>query len=198
MAEPTDDFAALVARARQGDDDALICLVRQYEAEVRLVARVQLGPALRPYLDSFDLVQSVHKSLLRGLRQGKFDLETPQNLVALALTMVRNKAVRHWRHLRRQQRPGGNTPDSPPLPEVLASLTCTRSDPAGAAAYHDAVARLWDHVSAAERLVLELRLEGWTTAEIARHLGEDPDVLRVRLNRLRQRLWDAGVLSDWI
>src|SRR5262245_7238781 len=93
MAEPPADIAALVALARQGDDDALIRLVRQYEAEVRLVARVQLGPALRPYLDSFDLVQSVHKSLLRGLRQGKFDLATPQNLVALALAMVRNKVV---------------------------------------------------------------------------------------------------------
>jgi RNA polymerase sigma factor (sigma-70 family) len=198
MTEPTDDFAALVARARQGDDDALTRLARQYEAEVRLVARVQLGPALRPYLDSFDLVQSVHKSLLRGLRQGKFDLATPRNLVALAMAMVRNKAVRYWRHLRRQQRHSGGSPDNTSVPEVLASLTCTRSDPAGAAAYHDAVAHLWDHVSAAERRVLELRLEGCTTAEIARRLGEDADVLRVRLNRLRQRLWDAGVLSDWI
>jgi RNA polymerase sigma-70 factor (ECF subfamily) len=198
MAGPTDDFAALVARAREGDDDALIRLVRQYEAEVRLVARVQLGPALRPYLDSFDLVQSVHKSLLRGLRQGKFDLATPQNLVALALAMVRNKAARHWRHLRRQQRQSGHTPDDALLPEVLAALTCTRSDPAGAAAYHDAVACLWGHVTEPERRVLELRLEGCSAAEIARRLGEDADVLRVRLNRLRQRLWGAGVLSDWI
>ena len=198
MADPTGDFAALVARARQGDNEAVTRLVQQYEAEIRLVARCQLGPALRPYLDSFDLVQSVHKSLLRGLRQGKFDLATPNNLVALALAMVRNKTVRYWRHLRRQQRHSGGAADSTPLPEVLASLTCSHSDPAEAAAYHEAVASLWQHVTEAERRVLELRLEGCTTAEIARRLGEDADVLRVRLSRLRQRLWEAGVLADWI
>ena len=39
-------------------------LVAAYEPEVRLVARVRLGTALRPYLDSVDLVQSVHRSVL--------------------------------------------------------------------------------------------------------------------------------------
>ena len=64
----------------------------------RIVAHFLLSRDLRPYLDSLDLVQSVHKSLLLGLRSDKFDISNPEKLVALALTMVRRKAARHWRH----------------------------------------------------------------------------------------------------
>ena len=47
-----------------------------------------LGPALRPYLDSLDLVQSVHRSLLLGLRQEKYDISSPDQIIALAVTLV--------------------------------------------------------------------------------------------------------------
>src|SRR6266571_7445883 len=86
-----DDFAALLARARGGDREALEQLARQYEPKLRLVARVLLGPALRPYLDSLDLVQSVHKSLLVGLRKSQYDVSSPDKLIALTLTMLRRK-----------------------------------------------------------------------------------------------------------
>src|SRR5437764_901881 len=104
MAEEALEFEALLRRARGGDQVAQELLVRQYEAKVRIVARVLLGPALRPYLDSIDLVQSVHRSLIRGLRDDKFDASSPERLLALAVTMVRRKAARQWRRMRRQQR----------------------------------------------------------------------------------------------
>ena len=56
MPDATTEFTALLTRARGGDQDALAELVREYEAKVRVVAHVLLGPALRPYLDSIDLV----------------------------------------------------------------------------------------------------------------------------------------------
>src|SRR5690242_14346541 len=90
-------FSDLLALARQGDEAALSQLVNEYEREVHTVARIRLGSALRPYVDSLDLVQSVHRSLLIGLRDGRFDISTPQNLVALALTIVRRKVARQWR-----------------------------------------------------------------------------------------------------
>ena len=82
-------FSDLLAQARQGNEAAMHQLVTEYEHEVHTVARIRLGAALRPYVDSIDLVQSVHKSLMIGLQEGKFDISTPQNLIALALTIVR-------------------------------------------------------------------------------------------------------------
>jgi RNA polymerase sigma-70 factor (ECF subfamily) len=196
MADTTDDFTALLGRARGGDRVALAELAERYEARVRIVARVLLGPALRPYLDSVDLVQSVHRSLMVGLRGGRFELATPDNLVALAVTMVRRKAARHWRRLRRQRRlDGGPSAD---LPSLLTSLSSPQPDPASAAQFADAVSHLCASLDATERRMLELRLYGHSTAEVAAELGLSAVALRVRLTRQRQRLRSAGVLDDWL
>src|SRR3954470_22925296 len=119
MPETTEDFAALLARARAGDQESLATLVRQYESKLRVVARVLLGTALRPYLDSLDLVQSVHRSLLLGLRETKFAVSSPEQLVALATTMVPRRVARQWRRMRRQQRLESRSAD---MPELLALL----------------------------------------------------------------------------
>src|SRR5947207_15687229 len=103
MAEVAEDFALLVGRVRLGDAEALAELTRRYESEVRLAARVLLGRALRSHLDSVDLVQSVHHTLMLGLRQNKFELSSQQQLLGLAVTMVRRKVARYWRRLQRQQ-----------------------------------------------------------------------------------------------
>src|SRR5262245_25326113 len=47
MAEGPEEFSTLLARARAGDEGALAELARRYEPEVRLVARIRLGAALR-------------------------------------------------------------------------------------------------------------------------------------------------------
>jgi RNA polymerase sigma-70 factor (ECF subfamily) len=198
MAQAPDDFGVLLASARRGDVNALSQLTQQYEAKVRIVARVLLGPALRPYLDSMDLVQSVHRSLMLGLRQAKFDISNPDQLVALALTMVRRKAARHWRHLQRQKRLDSGLAETSDLAMLLTSLSSPEMDPARAAQFNDSVRSLCASMDETERRMMDLRLQGHTTAEIAAALGLNPITLRVRMTRLRQRLQAAGVLDEWL
>jgi RNA polymerase sigma factor (sigma-70 family) len=197
MTEPSDEFAALLGRARDGDQGALEQLARQYEAKVRIVARVLLGPALRPYLDSVDLVQSVHRSLLLGLRDARFDVTNSDRLMALALTMVRRKVARAWRRMRRQRRTDGGAHQED-LCELLTSLTAPDSDPAKAAQLNDQIRHLWSHLDATEQRMLELRMQDYSTDEMARELSLNPVALRVRLSRLRQRLRDGGVVAEWL
>jgi RNA polymerase sigma-70 factor (ECF subfamily) len=195
--EPAVDFLELLERGRSGDQEALTALVQQYEREVRLMARVLLGPALRPYLDSVDLVQSVHRSLLIGLHGGRFQLNSPKDLLALALTVVRRKVARQWRHLQRQKRFDSST-DSQLLPEVLISLSSSSDDPARAAQFNDQVRDLCGHLSEMERTILQMRLAGHDATEIGARVGLSSVALRVRMTRLRQRLQDAGVFDDWL
>jgi RNA polymerase sigma factor (sigma-70 family) len=198
MTTSAQSFAALFSRAREHDAEAIGELCRQYEPRLRVVARVLLGPALRPSLDSMDLVQSVHRSLLIGIREDKFDISTPENLIALALTLLRRKVARHWRRVQRQQRlsSGGSSVDL--LPTILAELTTREADPTDAAQYHDQVEHLCRQLDGTERQVLALRLDGHTTGEIAQQLGLNHITLRVRLTRLRERLRTSGVLHDWL
>ena len=140
----------------------------------------------------------MHRSLLVGLRQQKFDISTPENLIALALTMVRRKIARHWQRLRRQQRLETAGDNRGNIAHLLADLSSPDSDPARKAQVQDAIEHLWTHLDPTEQKLVQLRLEGHTTAEVARTLGLDANVLRVRLSRLRQRLQVLGVLSEWL
>jgi RNA polymerase sigma-70 factor (ECF subfamily) len=194
----SDDFSHLLTRARTGDRDALERIAREYEKKVRVVARVHLGPALRPYLDSQDLLQSVHRSLMVGLREDKFDISSPDKLVALALTMVRRKIARQWRHLRRQDRLSAGSQDSSNMALLLTSLSTPQEGPAAAAEFRDAVEHLCQSLDAVEQRIVDLRLQGFAAPEIAEQLGLTPVNVRVRMTRLRQRLLATGVLDDWL
>ena len=104
MSENPSAFRQLLDRARDGDNDALEELARNYEGELTKVVKARLGNALRPYYDSLDLVQSVHKSVFVGLRNDKFDIQSPEHLVRLAAMIVRRKIARYWKRHRRQMR----------------------------------------------------------------------------------------------
>lgn len=185
-------FDDLLARARAGDNAALADLARRYEPQVRAVARARLGPALRPYVDSIDLVQSVHRSLMLGLRQDKFVFAGPEQLIALALTIVRRKAARQWQKARRQVRADSGDAEAN-LPALLLGLQDDAPDPGQAVAARDAVERLCAELNESDRELLELSALGYATAEIGRIKGQNADVLRVRLSRLRARLRLCGV-----
>jgi RNA polymerase sigma-70 factor (ECF subfamily) len=189
---------SLLDGARRGEPAAIEQLTRHYEPKLRVVARVLLGPALRPHLDSIDLVQSVHRSLMVGLREDKFDIGTPENLIGLAMTLVRRKAARQWRRARRQQRLQAGSSSAQNPVDVLLALSSPGGDPAKEAAFRDQVEQLCSNLSDSERTILDLRLQGHTTDEIARQLALSPVALRVRMTRLRQRLRAAGVLDDWL
>ncbi|MCA9192918.1 MAG: sigma-70 family RNA polymerase sigma factor [Planctomycetales bacterium] len=190
------NFQLLLESAKNGDEAAMSELVSKYETEVRLVARLRLGNALRPHLDSLDLVQSVHKSVLLGLRSSRFDISSPEKLVALALTIVRRKVARKWRKLKRQQRLSNHFGELQTLPALLAGLNTSDPDPQHEATIVEATAQVLQGLDNTEKQMIQMRLEGYTTAEIARQLGLDPDVLRVKLSRLRRRLRASGFENE--
>jgi RNA polymerase sigma factor (sigma-70 family) len=176
------DFAAVLARARQGDPEAMARLVEEYEPEVRRVAHRRLGPALRAAVDSADLVQSVHRSLLFCLKQNKFTFAGPQDLIALAVTMVKRKVARKWKRLQREQE----------ILQLRAQLI-SRARPDRAAELAAKIQELLETLNEDDRRLLKLYFEGHTTVEAAEVLGLNPDSLRVRRSRLFKKLGASGV-----
>ena len=192
----SSDFDLLLAAARSGDETAMQRLVTQYEPELRIVARHRLGPALRPHLDTIDLVQSVHRSLLIGLRANRFDISSPEKLIGLAVTIVRRKAAKHWRHLKRQQRLSSHEDAQDDFVDTVLSLRTPQSDATEDFANNELVAQWLTNLDEIEKQLITMRLEGHSTAEVAEALNLDPDVLRVKLSRLRKRLRERGLMDD--
>src|SRR5437764_5832423 len=106
----TDDEIAgdLMRRLRAGDGTAAAELVRRYEPEIRRAVRVRLtDPRLRRVLDSLDVCQSVLGNFFVRVAAGQLQLDRPENLLRLLVTMARNKVLDHARRqqaARRDQR----------------------------------------------------------------------------------------------
>lgn len=185
-------------RLQEADEDGLAALVREYEVEIRRAASIRLGPLLRPHLDSVDLVQSVYITLLKGLRGDKFHIAGPQELIALSAEIIRRKVSQVWKRMKRRTHLNAHLDGSQEDAEQRVVGRAAPPDPTVDAELRDGIARIMQEVDAADRKLLELRLQGLSTAEAARALGADADVLRVRLSRLRKRLTERGVLADWL
>src|SRR5262245_18062754 len=85
-------FTQFVARIRAGDEQAASELVRQYEPLIRREIRMQLDDQrLCRLFDSMDICQSVMASFFLRTAAGEYDLERPEQLVGLLVTMARNK-----------------------------------------------------------------------------------------------------------
>jgi RNA polymerase sigma-70 factor (ECF subfamily) len=193
--DPPPDLADLLKRAQEGDESALAQLVEQYGPILRRAAHGLLGPALRSHLDSMDVVQSVHRILLLSLRDHKLEFASPEHLLGLALTLIRRRVARHWRHLKHEPGSGQEGAGHLPVSEV-ASPAPPEADPARNLQFAEEVDRLLGVLDEVDRRLLELRLQGYSTADVARELGVDSRFLRVRLGRLRKRLRDEGLLDD--
>lgn len=179
-APDSEALADLLRRASAGDESALGQLLQRYERRVRLAARSLLRHPLRHLLDSLDLVQSVHRAMVPGLREGRYTFSDEDQLVALAVTVLRHKVLRNAQRTRL-------APPPPPAPTSMPHET---------AAARDLLSRLLADLTDADRRIVEMRLEGFATAEIAASLECTPAIVRARLSRLRRRLREAGYVES--
>lgn len=188
------DFTQLLERAAQNDGEAMRRLVSEYEDVLRRAARRQLGQAMRRHVDSLDIVQSVYRSLLVGLRNRRFDVATPDKFVALAGLIIRRKVARKWRKLRKQPANlAGNTSGA-----GWSEVAGPASHAAAAVDAGEMLDRVLSELDPLDAQLVQLRLAGHSTAEVARRLGVDSGLLRVRLGRLRKHLSDRGLLEEWL
>ncbi len=113
-AEMTDSehFQTMIRQVRTGDADAAASLVKQYESELRIIARVKLNdPRMRRVFDSMDICQSILANFFVRASAGQFEIDTPEQLIKLLATMVRNKVTDHARRQNADRRDMGRTAD---------------------------------------------------------------------------------------
>ena len=184
MAEDVS-FLDLVRRVRAGDGAAATELVRRYEPALRVAVRVRLtDPALRRFLDSMDVCQSVLANFFVRAVAGQFDLDRPEQLLALLATMARNKVTNMALRERAARRGGGRARAE--LGE--AEHADPGPSPSQVVADKELLQAFRDRLSADERHLADCRARGDTWAEIGTEVGGDPDALRVRLGRAIDRV----------
>jgi RNA polymerase sigma factor (sigma-70 family) len=179
-------FPDLIRRLRKGDQEAAAELVQRYEPAIRRAVRFRLVDAgLGAVLDSMDICQSVLHSFFVRAASGQYEIEQPEQLLKLLVTMARNKLTSQARKEQAERR---DTRRTVPLGPDSAGLISPLSGPGNQVAARELLQETYRRLSAEERELVELRNEGRNWDEIATLLGEGPVVLRKRLSRALDRV----------
>ena len=109
----TDDsasaFEQLMERVRGGDEEATAQLWHDYYQQLVRIAAKRLPANLRRTGDEEDIALSAFHSFIAGVREDNFpDLQGPDNLWGLLITLTGRKVHAHLRHQTRQKRGGGS------------------------------------------------------------------------------------------
>ncbi|MGL4554137.1 MAG: RNA polymerase sigma factor [Gemmataceae bacterium] len=189
---PEETFAELIARVRAGDDQAAESLVRRYEPEIRREVRFLLrDPFLRRSFDSMDICQSVMSSFFLRAALGEYDLNRPDDLIRLLISMTRNKVVDATRRQRAQRRDHRRATSIDAID--LASAT---PSPSQIVEGRELLTAFRDRLSDEERKLADLRAGGREWAEIAGEVGGTGEARRKQLTRAIARVSRELGLDD--
>ena len=179
-------FLELMARLRDGDEQAAREFLERYEPYVRRFARQKLtDPELRREFDSMDICQSVLGAFFVRAALGQFELDTPESLFHLLAAMARNK-VREKARRKRTRRRDARRQANVRVDELpLAARDDTPSDIASG---RDLLQACRDHLSEEERHLVDQRVLGLSWKVIAQNIGGQPDALRMKFKRALDRI----------
>ena len=191
MTAQNDSFPDWLARLQARDSAAAREVFRRYAGRLIALARRQFGAALRHRVDPEDVVQSAYKSFFGRCGAGQLQVHTWNGLWGLLTLITLCKCADRVEYHRAQCRdatreaagPPGATVEAP-WPEALGR----EPTPLEAAVLNETVEQLLAGLDKAQRPVLELSLQGYTTREISQQLGRAERTVRLLREGVRRRL----------
>jgi RNA polymerase sigma-70 factor (ECF subfamily) len=188
---PDDRFDNLLTRLERGDGAAAADVHRRYVRRLIALAQRQFEPWIRAKADHEDVVQSAFKSFFARFERGEFILSDWDDLWSLLAVITVRKCRRRQAALRRGRRDaarevalkdGGSdeacfseVPDRGPTPDEAAILA--------------ELLECWlQNLTAGERAVTELGLQGLSTPQIAARLKRTERTVRRIHTSARDRL----------
>lgn len=177
------EFAQLIDGARAGDERAAALIVERYGKHVRRTVRRMLPSRLRSQYDSEDFGQAVWKSFFAGSSlQDQFD--DPAQLIAYLAALARNKVIDESRRRLRAQKHDLNRVQGVAWDSAVAPVDHRHPSPSDVAMAEEAMARLTESATGGSRAILQLRLAGCSSREIAAITGLHERAVRRAITRL--------------
>jgi RNA polymerase sigma-70 factor (ECF subfamily) len=192
MSEATPDPPPLEA-LQTGDEEAARQLFDRYAAQLVLLARKRISQRLAARIDAEDIVQSVFRTFFHRCKQGQFHFEEPDDVCKLLARITVHKTFRQIAFHRRAKRDAGQeAPRGQDAQEMLMRLLTAEPTPEETSAFLDQLEHLLARLEPQERRILEMRMQGYATGEIAQELGIDERTIRRRMEHVRELAGDEG------
>jgi RNA polymerase sigma factor (sigma-70 family) len=169
--EATDD-RELVERFKAGSESAATELFDRYCEKLMGMARRRIGQRMASRIDPEDVIQSAFRTFFSRVRNDEFTFEGESDLFKLLVRLTVNKTLRQIAHHRAAKRnPNKEAGQGSGEDDVFRSLTDGDPSPDVEVALVDEFERFLSQFSAFDRKVLEMKLHGHSSAEIAESLG---------------------------
>ena len=190
-------FDELIKGIRSGDAEAATRLVREFEPEIRRTIRIHLHDSpLQRQFDSMDICQSVMANFLVRATAGQFELDRPEKVLGLLITMARNKLTDKARAQKGTRRhPGGKMQEGS---AVLKNVPDAADSPSLVLQGQELMEQIKKHLTPEEGVLLEYRAAGLEWPEIAAKLNAKPDGLRKQFTRAIDRIVEQLNVDNWL
>ena len=186
-----ETFSRLMARLRTGEDAVAREVFERFAGRLIAMARGRFNRLLARKVDPEDVVQSAFKSFFVRHRAGRLDVGGWDGLWnLLALITLRKCADRAEYFLadRRDAAREASGPDGGIGSGAWLVALDRQPRPEEAVILAETIEHLFRDVSAHERPILELSLQGFTAPEISVRLGRAERSVRRLRERIRKRL----------
>ena len=188
-------FTDFIQRIRAGDDAAAEELVRRYQSLIQREVRLRIeDERLNRAFDSLDVCQSVLASFFVRAATGEYDLEQPEQLVRLLVTMARNKLASKARQEHRQRRDSRRVAATDP--SALDKVADREPSPSDILSHRELLERMRALLTDEEREIANLRGQGLAWDQVAERLGGSGQARRMQLSRGIERVGRELGLDD--
>lgn len=179
----------LMARWRDGDQQAAAELVRRYTERLLALARSRISAPLARHIDPEDVLQSAYRSFFVGTRDGRYVLRRSGDLWRLLAAITLHKLHHQVERHTARKRGGLVAPlDANGCYGLQAAQLSHEPSPAEAAALADELDQVLSGLEPHQRHTVEMRLRGHNLEEIAAATGRCERTVRRTLELVKERL----------
>jgi RNA polymerase sigma factor (sigma-70 family) len=186
--EQVQDFATLMQRLREGDQEAGRELFERCGPRILFIIRKRMNEKLRSQYDSADFSQAVWTSFFT-IPPDELTFASEKELTSYLATMARNKVIDgvrkrtlpHQKDMKRERSLDGS------VKAQAAQVPTAQPSASQVFVAEEEWAQMQARVPAHKRPILELLRQGYSQVEIARKLNMDEKTIRRLLKQVAPR-----------
>jgi RNA polymerase sigma-70 factor (ECF subfamily) len=187
MPESRGDDLELIAEFQAGSESAAQTLFDRYCERLMRLAKRRIGQRMTSRVDPEDVVQSAYRTFFTRVKNDEFSFHEQDDLFKLLVRLTVNKALRQIAYHRAAKRnPELEALQSSNPQEFLQQISSENATPDVEVALLDEFEQFKGQLQPLDRDVLQLKLQGYSTVEIAEKLGSYDRKIRRVLERIQE------------
>lgn len=178
---------SFIRSLRAGDPGVTKEVFDQYVDRLVAMARKRISLRLAGRIDAEDIVQSVFRTFFHRAKQGQFQFSAEDDVCRMLARITVHKTLRQVAHHQARKRDAGRDAGSgDDAQDLVVNLLSREPSPDETTALLDQMEHFISKLRPEERQVLELRMQGFSTLEIAKQLDQTDRKIRRLMERVRE------------